>query len=202
MSMASVTKPRFVTNRMCPFAQKAWIALELSRVNYEFKEISLYGPNGKPNWFWDLNPQGTVPVLDCGDEICADSDLILDRIPQGLVDGGEKLLPSASSVKKKVASWRRNINEMLPIGKRAVLGGDKLQLFKKLEKMDAMVEAPYLCGNEVTVADCHAFPFLWRLNTEFDLGATCPNLQKWLHYCEANNPAFSKTVQSSWWWWW
>eukprot|EP00546_Thalassionema_frauenfeldii_P010816 CAMPEP_0178930710 /NCGR_PEP_ID=MMETSP0786-20121207/21429_1 /TAXON_ID=186022 /ORGANISM="Thalassionema frauenfeldii, Strain CCMP 1798" /LENGTH=124 /DNA_ID=CAMNT_0020607353 /DNA_START=403 /DNA_END=774 /DNA_ORIENTATION=- len=124
-----------------------------------------------------MNPQGTVPVLDCDGVVCADSDLILDRIPQGLVSGGEKLLPC--SMKENITSWRRGINEMLPIGKNAVLGGDKTKLFQKLMQMDAMVNAPYLCGNEVTIADCHAFPFVWRLNTEFDLDKTCPNLQKW-----------------------
>ena len=43
----SPTTTRFITNKMCPFAQKAYIALEVANAPYEMEEISLYGPNGK-----------------------------------------------------------------------------------------------------------------------------------------------------------
>lgn len=169
-------------------AQKAWIALEATETDYEFKEIGLYGMNGKPGWFMKLNPEGTVPVLDCGpDGVYADSDLILDKV------GGEE--------SPKVSEWRTMINRMLPVGKMAVQGGSRPRLMEKLEELDAMVTGPYLCGKDPTMADCHAFPFLWRLGTEFDLDS-CPNIQRWLQHCEDNNPAFRKTIQSAWWWWW
>jgi glutathione S-transferase len=55
-------------------------------------------------------------------------------------------------------------------------------------------------GDHVTTADCHAFPFLWRIETEFGL-ADYPKLQSWLDRC-SQQPAFQKTIQPSWWWWW
>lgn len=186
-------------------AQKAWIALEVSGASYEFKEIGLYGSNGKPDWFWELNPQGTVPVLACGSEVCADSDIILDRIPQGFVGGGEALKPSTPEIEQKVNTWRRELNQMLPVGKSVIQGSrnDRTKLFDILHRLDGMVDGSYLCGDQVTVADCSAFPFLWRLQTEFDLADEgCPNLERWLQHCQTNNPAFAKTVQSAWWWWW
>ena len=73
-------KLRFVTNRQCPFAHKAWIALEESQRPFEMEEISLYGPNGKPDWFWKLYPAGTVPDLVAGDQVLPDSDNILDNL--------------------------------------------------------------------------------------------------------------------------
>ena len=43
------------TNKMCPFAQKAWIALEEKKaahgVPFKSEEINLYGAGGKPGWF-------------------------------------------------------------------------------------------------------------------------------------------------------
>ena len=43
------------TNKMCPFAQKAWIALEEKKaahgVPFAMEEIGLYGAGGKPGWF-------------------------------------------------------------------------------------------------------------------------------------------------------
>ena len=86
----SPSSTTFVTNRACPFAQKAWIALEACQAPFEMKEVSLYGNNGKPDWFLELNPAGTVPVLECfgGAVVLPDSDLILDQICTGAVEGG------------------------------------------------------------------------------------------------------------------
>lgn len=78
---------RLVTHKMCPFAQKAMIALECSEQPYELEEICLYGSGGKPSWFLQLNPQGTVPVLvyNGGSVVLPDSDLILDAIESGSI---------------------------------------------------------------------------------------------------------------------
>lgn len=184
-------------------AQKAWIALEVTGMSYELTEIALYGPNGKPDWFWKLNPKGTVPVLDCGNgEVWADSDLILDRLPQ-LQPEGKMLQPSSPQVEQKIQEWRREITLMLPIGKNAIQGrGSKIKpLLDVLRRLDGMVTGPYLCDSQVTVADCAAFPFLWRLETEIGLD-DYPNLQQWIDHCQSNNPSFRTTVQSNWWWWW
>lgn len=171
------------------------------------EEISLYGSNGKPDWFWKLNPKGTVPVLVChgGAIILADSDLILDEIGNVVVvQGGSKLLvPEDEKTQKRVQQFRDTLSQFLPIGKMAVLGGDKEKMWSKLKELDTLVQGPYICGEGITVADCAAFPFLWRIHDEFgSLGQHgCPNIQQWLATC-SENPAFSKTVQGSWWWWW
>jgi len=72
------------TNKMCPFAQKAWIALEEKKATHglEFKleEIGLYGSGGKPDWFLKLNPKGEVPVLKHGDKVVVESDEIIKYI--------------------------------------------------------------------------------------------------------------------------
>jgi glutathione S-transferase len=199
-STSSVT--RFITNKMCPFAQKAWIALEVSRAEYELEQVSLYGAGGKPDWFWKLNPQGTVPILVCSDGIVLpDSDMILNEISK--VPGGEPLIPSVAESKAIAESFRRTLSELLPIGKSAVLGGDKTNMWRKLKELDAIIIGPYVCGEEITVADCAGFPFLWRLENEYGSLAkyNCSNLSKWLKVCKGN-PAFSKTIQTSWWWWW
>eukprot|EP00980_Cylindrotheca_fusiformis_P020468 scaffold7519_cov54-Cylindrotheca_fusiformis.AAC.2 len=113
---------RFITNKMCPFAQKAWIALEASGTNYQLEEISLYGSGGKPNWFWELNPKGTVPVLvvcDNNNIVLPDSDLILNEIE--LVPGGETLVPTDESALATKNAFRKILSEFLPIGKQAIV---------------------------------------------------------------------------------
>ena len=196
---------RFITNTMCPFAQKAWLALECAGVPYKLEEISLYGANGKPNWFWELNPKGTVPVLVCagdGDPVVVlpDSDLILDYIEQGKIDGAASLLVGTSS-NILAREWRTVINEkLIPAGKQAVLGGSKQNLLDILKLLDKKAKRPFLLGDDVTTADCHAFPFLWRIHQEFGLGEY-PALARWLDHC-CQHPDFRKTIKEPWWWWW
>uniref|UniRef100_A0A7R9WM77 GST N-terminal domain-containing protein n=1 Tax=Craspedostauros australis TaxID=1486917 RepID=A0A7R9WM77_9STRA len=195
---------KLITNKMCPFAQKAWIALEVSQTPYTLQEISLYGPNGKPDWFWDLNPAGTVPVFVNSDkeQVYADSDLILDSIDTIRGDDSSGLSTN-SKHSQQIAEFRSKMKSFLPIGKSAVLGGSKKEMWDRLREMDADVVGPYICGDEVTVADCSAFPFLWRIENAYGSFEKegCERLHGWLQTCKANK-SFSKTVQSSWWWWW
>jgi glutathione S-transferase len=123
---------------MCPFTQKAWIALEVSQAPYESQEIPLNGNGGKLDWFRKLNPAGTVPVLVCnnGAAVFPDSDLILyalesDQAALSETPSGNPLLLSKSddlAVYQSVKAWRSRINQMPPVGKRAVLSGTKAPL--------------------------------------------------------------------------
>lgn len=218
----------FVTNKMCPFAQKAWIALEAAEVPYKFEQVSLYGSGGKPSWFIKLNPKGQVPVLVVDDEnekdkvVIADSDLILNEMgmvinsvfpkPQKISSTTQLFVTESSDEETlaKIKAFRSALNEFLPIGKSAVLGGDKERMWSKLRELDALMDTKgqpsYIVAkiDRPTVADCAAFPFLWRIDQEFgtiwkDNG--CQNIPVWLDFCK-KQPAFENSIQSSWWWWW
>lgn len=187
-------------------AQKVWIALEVAKAPYEMEEIALYGPNGKPEWFLQLNPAGTVPVLTChgGAVRLRDSDIILDEFGNA-VENGSSIVPKDDASIEKVKEFRETLNEFLPIGKKAVLGGNKQAMWTKLKELDSMIQGPYVCGDQITIADCAAFPFLWRIDTEFGPIETqgCQKLRNWLDHCQfQSGDAFSKTIQQSWWWWW
>jgi glutathione S-transferase len=153
----------------------------------------------------ELNPEGMVPVLECygGAVVIHDSDLILDQIALGVVEGGKRLA-MADEEASLVQGWRTSIHDMLPVGKAAVHGdaSQRKMLMEVLSGWDCRVVGPYLCGDKVTLADCGAFPFVWRLDREFGLESMdCKRLKSWLTTCEAN-AAFGKTIESSWWWWW
>lgn len=226
--MADQREVRFITNKMCPFAQKVWIALEKCEIHYRLDEISLYGTNGKPDWFWNLNPKGTVPVLvyhegDNGSTqskpiVLTDSDMILNHMEQGRVPGCQILtlpplltatqqpLPSPPPPDEMIIQqWRRQLvnNQLLPQGKKSVLSGSLSSNVKSvLSEMNHRTVGPYLTGTTFTTADCHTFPFVWRLHQEFDLSSSYPNLVQWLDKCAKEEPAVRQTIQSSWWWWW
>ena len=204
------TDTQFVTNKRCPFAQKAWIALEASETPYNMREVSLYGTGGKPDWFWKLNPQGTVPVIAVGDDaVFADSELILNAVSDGRISGSMDGLLQVNSrlIDEEIAianQWRSMISKQLaPVGKSAVLGGSLPKLRSLLQELNTMVAGVYLVGDKMTVADCAAFPFFWRIDNEFGIGGDGEeNLRKWLDTC-METPEIKRTIPSSgWWWWW
>eukprot|EP00804_Cyclotella_cryptica_P002032 CCRYP_007416-RA/>CCRYP_007416-RA protein AED:0.44 eAED:0.44 QI:0/-1/0/1/-1/1/1/0/222 len=201
---------QFVTNTWCPFAQKAWIALEASHCQYKMREVSLYGAGGKPDWFWELNPKGTVPVVVVkeGDKkiVLDDSEYILEAVMDGRIKGDGRMLIDMERDEevRQITQWRNIISkQLIPIGKAAVLGGSRTKLQSLLKELDSMVIGPYLTGEKFTVADAAAFPFFWRLDKEYGLGKDgTQKLHAWLERC-LQDEAVRKTITSQgWWWWW
>mmetsp|Transcript_27937 Transcript_27937/g.35021 ORF Transcript_27937/g.35021 Transcript_27937/m.35021 type:complete len:198 (-) Transcript_27937:42-635(-) len=195
---AEVPTVRFITNRMCPFAQRTWIALMEAEVPFEMVELSLYGAGGKPSWFMKLNPKGQVPVVDAGE--------------LGVVVGSEETLDFAESVSGRglcpddvsevVRRWRQRTNqELLPIGKRAVLGGQRSELETLLEDFNAEITGPFLIGDQVTLADISMFPMMFRIESEIGFPQSCSNLKNWFDSM-MSLPSVQASCQSSWWWWW
>lgn len=199
----------FITNTRCPYAQKAWIALESSNCEYQMREVSLYGAGGKPDWFWKLNPKGTVPVVVVKDgdkkTVLADSEDILDAVMDGKINGdGNMSIELNQNEHREVLKWRGIISKQLaPVGKSAVLGGSQTQLRLLLKELNSKVVGPYLTGDKFTMADAAAIPFFWRLNEEYGLGDDdTENLRTWLDKC-IQNKAVGKTIPyEGWWWWW
>ena len=118
------------------------------------KEVDLYGPGGKPDWFLELNPRGTVPVLECygGSVTYLESDLILDKILEGDVPNGPLIAAESEAIEEMITKWRTMLNDQLiPIGKKTVQrgGGNTDELQKVLKEMDGMVEGKYLTGRKV-----------------------------------------------------
>jgi glutathione S-transferase len=199
-------KTRLLTFHLSQSAQKVLLALDVANAPYQMDEIPVYGPDGKPDWFLELNPRGTVPVLICfgGAVRYSDSDVILDQIHKA-VEGGKKLLPKDNATEARVGQFRGGLAEFLPIGKDAVLGGNVEKMWTKLKELDELIggDGPYICGKDITVADCAGFPFLWRIDNEFGPVETqgCNNIRAWLDTCQENK-IFANTIQPSWWWWW
>ncbi|KAL7529224.1 hypothetical protein ACHAXR_002856 [Thalassiosira sp. AJA248-18] len=180
------------------------------------REVSLYGAGGKPDWFWNLNPQGTVPIVAVKnngsgggqEDVFADSELILDAVGDGRVAGKEGLLQMSELTEDentRASQWRECISKKLvPVGKSAVLGGSLSKLRNLLKEMNAMVEGPFLVGQQLSLADCAAFPFLWRIDQEFGIGGSDDEekLRAWLDKC-IDTPSIKRTIPvQGWWWWW
>ena len=61
----------------CPYCQKVWLWLELRRVPYRIRKVTMrcYGP--KEPWFTALVPSGMLPALELNGRLITESDRIL-----------------------------------------------------------------------------------------------------------------------------
>jgi glutathione S-transferase len=191
---------------MCPFAQKVHICLNLTQKPFAVEEIDLYG--NKPKSFLRLNPAGKVPVLRHKNDVITESERILDFIADGTDDFKSDKCRSLHVTDRELELWWRSTidGDLKTRGKQAVLSGaltpDLREVLGRCEGRIPLTMPTFLAGSSISLADVCAFPFLWRLDDEYDFaGSGYPNLKRWLDHV-GRIDAFKRTVVSSWWWWW
>src|SRR5438445_4068918 len=85
-------KLTLISHKLCPYVQRAVIALNEKGVGFERVDIDLAN---KPDWFLKLSPLGKVPVLvvrsDEGEVALFESNVISEYVED--TQGGAKLNP-------------------------------------------------------------------------------------------------------------
>jgi glutathione S-transferase len=72
-------KPRLISHKLCPYVQRAVIALTEKCVAFERIEIDLAN---KPDWFVAISPLGKTPALQVGDTAIFESAVILEYLEE------------------------------------------------------------------------------------------------------------------------
>jgi len=70
---------KLVSHKLCPYVQRAVIALKEKGVPFERIDIDL---NNKPDWFLKISPLGKTPVLLVGDKAIFESAVILEYLEE------------------------------------------------------------------------------------------------------------------------
>ena len=70
---------RLISHKLCPYVQRAVIALTEKGVAFERIDVDLAN---KPKWFLDLSPLGKTPVLQVGDTAIFESAVILEYLEE------------------------------------------------------------------------------------------------------------------------
>src|SRR5258706_13289167 len=70
---------KLVSHRLCPYVQRAVIALTEKGVAFERVDIDLAN---KPDWFVEISPLGKTPVLQVGDVSIFESAVILEYLEE------------------------------------------------------------------------------------------------------------------------
>ena len=90
---------KLISFALCPYVQRALIVLKEKNVPFERVDIDLAN---KPDWFLKLSPLGKVPVLQSGDNVLFESQVIAEYLDE-VTDGS--LHPSDPIEKAVHRAW-------------------------------------------------------------------------------------------------
>ncbi|KAI8578646.1 hypothetical protein K450DRAFT_245881 [Umbelopsis ramanniana AG] len=170
--MVAQPKLTFYTSVVCPYAQRAAIALNEVGAEYEKVEIDL---QNKPAWYKDVNPETKVPALTVDDYNIAESlvlvELVNDLFPE------KKLLPDnalkRAQIRFFVEYWSSKISPQQwkiignledKEGRQTAYNDINAALVRINELLlEQSQEGPYFLGKEYSIADVNVAPFAYRL---------------------------------------
>ncbi|RJG13569.1 glutathione S-transferase family protein [Pseudomonas cavernicola] len=158
-------KPRLISFKLCPFVQRAAIALQYKTVEYDIEYIDLANP---PEWFLKISPLKKVPLLLVEDHVIFESTVINEYIDEAYPN---KLHPSDLILRAHNRSWiefgngctwsafhlsvkekEEDFNNVLD---------DLLNKFDQIEK--AIGGAPFFNGSKFSLVDSSYAPLFQRL---------------------------------------
>lgn len=160
---------KLISHKLCPYVQRAVIALTEKGVPFERIDIDLAN---KPDWFLKLSPLGKTPVLVVGDKAIFESAVILEYLeeaqahplhPAEALDRAEHRgwIEFGSAVLNDIAGFYAAKDE--PAFKAKIA-----QLADKFARLDARaVAAPWFDGEGFSLVDA-VFGPVFRYFDAFD----------------------------------
>lgn len=181
---------QLVSFTLCPFVQRAVIALREKQVDFDLEYIDLDAP---PSWFTQLSPLGKVPLLRVDDQVLFESSVILDYLDDVYVP---KLHPRDPLQRARHKAWIEYGSGLLMDQAAICLARDeegfhaKLEVFRsKLERLREPLEAGLLRGDrEFSMLDVAYAPLFMRMQIlgglQQVMAALHPaGVDAWAHRC-------------------
>ena len=184
-------KLTLISHKLCPYVQRAVIALNEKGVPFERVDIDLAN---KPDWFLKLSPLGKVPVLmvrsDDGEVALFESNVICEYIED--TQGGAKLHPqircSGRSTGPGWNSARRSSASLWGLettGDAAVFEAKRVAVAAKFARVEeALGSGPFFAGEKFSLVDA-VFAPIFRYFDVFDelidlsIFAETPKVRAW-----------------------
>ena len=172
-----------------------WVAKELG-LDFEHLPIEIGDDGAKSPEFLAINPNGRLPVIVDGDFVLFESLAITlylakkhsnGKLYPGTLEGEARAwqwsLWAVTEVDRGVNIWSLHAKRLPPGERNNALREEALKViaspFRVLDA--AVVQQPYLLGNEFTVADLNVAAVISRA-VDMDLSAW-PHLKVWLARC-------------------
>ncbi len=197
--MHDTTTPVLYSFRRCPYAMRARLALHVSGVVYEHREVVL---KNKPAHMLSLSPKGTVPVLwlpmTAGDCVLEQSlDIMLwalhQRDPLGWLPASDAAMADALAlIAQSDGPFKQQLDRYKYPHRSGLTSGtaDRDMAATWLQSLDARLQAePFLTGHHLGLTDAAIAPFV-RQYAHTDRGWFAAQpwlvLAKWLADFEAS----------------
>ena len=185
-------KLTLISHKLCPYVQRAVIALNEKGVPFERVDIDLAN---KPDWFLKLSPLGKVPVLvvtgDDGNEAALfESNVICEYIEE--TQGGAKLHPQDALQRAQHRAWMEFGSTILTelwgletTGDPAVFESKRQAVAAKFARVEeALGSGPFFAGEHFSLVDA-VFAPIFRYFDVFDqlidlsVFADTPKVRAW-----------------------
>jgi glutathione S-transferase len=166
MTVAGLT---LISHHLCPYVQRAVIALAEKRVAFERIEVDLAA---KPEWFKAVSPLGKTPVLKVGEAAIFESAVILEYLEE---TQPLPLHPSDPLRRAEHRAWIEfgsavlsDIAGLYVAPDEAIFAGKATALSDKFTRLEDRLEAPpYFDGGAFSLVDA-AFGSVFRYFDLFD----------------------------------
>jgi glutathione S-transferase len=177
---------RLISHKLCPYVQRAVIALTEKGVAFERIDIDLAN---KPEWFLKLSPLGKTPVLQVGDTAIFESAVILEYLEE---TEPKPLHPADALVRAEHRGWiefgsavLNDIAGFYAAADEASFKAKTVQLAQRFERLETrVVAAPWFDGESFSLVDAVFAPVFRYFDVfddiaDFGILSDKPRLARW-----------------------
>ena len=193
---------RLISHKLCPYVQRAVIALTEKGVAFERVDVDLAN---KPEWFLRISPLGKTPVLQVGDAAIFESAVILEYLEE---TEPKPLHPAEPLRRAEHRSWIEFGSQILndiaglygAVDENA-FAAKAAQLEQRFARLEARVAAsPWFDGESFSLVDAVFGPVFRYFDVfdeigDFGILAGKPNLARW-RKALAERPSVRKAVSA------
>jgi glutathione S-transferase len=193
---------KLISHRLCPYVQRAVIALTEKDVPFERIDIDLAN---KPDWFLAISPLGRTPVLQVGDRAIFESAVILEYLEE---TQPRPLHPADPLARAEHRAWIEfgsavlsDIAGFYAAGDEATFKAKTLQLTDRSARLETRVAAePWFDGERFSLVDAVFGPVFRYFDVfdeiaDFAILANKPKLERWRKHL-ARRPSVRAAVSS------
>jgi glutathione S-transferase len=182
---------KLISHKLCPYVQRAVIALNEKGVAFERIDIDLAN---KPDWFLKISPLGKVPVLVVatgkGEVALFESNVICEYIED--TQAGAKLHPQDPLARAQHRAWMEFGSTVLSdlwgletTGDPAVFESKRLAIVAKFARVDAALgSGPFFAGDSFSLVDAVFAPIFRYFDvfdelSDLDVFTKTPKVRTW-----------------------
>jgi len=191
-----------ISFKICPFVQRAAIALNEKKVAYRLTHLE--AGDDQPSWFEQISPLGKVPVLMVEGTPVFESAVILEYLEEVYKPS---LHPAAALEKARQRAWMEFSSNLLvkqfkltTVDDQASFTATQAQLQQLLDTLATPLaeETPFFAGASFALVDAAFAPLFTRLailEHEFNIGLNMPErLRVWSQALLARESVQSSVV--------